>query len=69
MNPISQTDPELWQAICDETRRQETTLELIASENHALLTVFCCCRHAAYAISTRKGIPASDTMAAASSLM
>jgi glycine hydroxymethyltransferase len=34
MNPIAQCDPELWQAISDETRRQETTLELIASENH-----------------------------------
>lgn len=34
MNPIAQTDPALWQAICDEQARQETTLELIASENH-----------------------------------
>jgi glycine hydroxymethyltransferase len=34
MNPIEQSDPSLWQAICDETQRQETTLELIASENH-----------------------------------
>ncbi len=34
MNPIEQADPVLWQAIVDETRRQETTLELIASENH-----------------------------------
>ncbi|MCL2639416.1 MAG: serine hydroxymethyltransferase, partial [Phycisphaerales bacterium] len=34
MNPIAQLDPVLWQAISDETRRQETTLELIASENH-----------------------------------
>jgi glycine hydroxymethyltransferase len=34
MNPIAQSDPELWQAITDETRRQESTLELIASENH-----------------------------------
>ncbi|HVS71772.1 MAG TPA: serine hydroxymethyltransferase [Phycisphaerae bacterium] len=34
MNPIQQADPALWQAIQDETRRQETTLELIASENH-----------------------------------
>jgi glycine hydroxymethyltransferase len=34
MNPIAQSDPQLWKAICDETRRQETTLELIASENH-----------------------------------
>jgi glycine hydroxymethyltransferase len=34
MNPIAQSDPQLWQAIVDETRRQETTLELIASENH-----------------------------------
>ncbi len=34
MNPIQQSDPALWQAISDETRRQESTLELIASENH-----------------------------------
>ena len=34
MNPISQTDPQLWKAICDEAHRQEVTLELIASENH-----------------------------------
>jgi glycine hydroxymethyltransferase len=34
MNPIAQSDPQLWQAISDETKRQETTLELIASENH-----------------------------------
>jgi len=34
MNPIQQSDPALWQAINDETRRQESTLELIASENH-----------------------------------
>ena len=34
MNPIDQQDPELWQAICNEQNRQESTLELIASENH-----------------------------------
>src|SRR4051812_50228459 len=34
MNPIAQSDPALWQALCDESRRQESTLELIASENH-----------------------------------
>jgi glycine hydroxymethyltransferase len=34
MNPIAQSDPQLWQAITYESRRQETTLELIASENH-----------------------------------
>ena len=34
MNPIAKQDPELWQAICDEQGRQESTLELIASENH-----------------------------------
>ena len=34
MNPIANQDPELWQAICDEENRQESTLELIASENH-----------------------------------
>ncbi len=34
MNPIDHQDPELWQAICNEQHRQESTLELIASENH-----------------------------------
>ncbi len=34
MNPIESTDPALWQAISDEQKRQETTLEMIASENH-----------------------------------
>ena len=34
MNPIQSQDPALWQAITDETARQESTLELIASENH-----------------------------------
>lgn len=33
-NPIALSDPALWQAICDEQNRQESTLELIASENH-----------------------------------
>lgn len=39
MNPIAQFDPSLWQAITDETRRQESTLELIASENHVSAAV------------------------------
>jgi glycine hydroxymethyltransferase len=34
MNPIEQNDPVLFKAIVDEQRRQESTLELIASENH-----------------------------------
>ena len=34
MNPIEKNDPALWKAICDEQQRQESTLELIASENH-----------------------------------
>src|SRR5205085_1508800 len=34
MNPIQHADPQLWQALTDESRRQEATLELIASENH-----------------------------------
>lgn len=32
---IAQTDPELWQALIDEDRRQEEHIELIASENYA----------------------------------
>lgn len=34
MNPIEQTDPEVWQAIVNERRRQQTGLEMIASENY-----------------------------------
>src|SRR5215468_9208098 len=34
MNPIEQTDPEVWQAIAAERRRQQTGLEMIASENY-----------------------------------
>ena len=34
MNPIEKNDPVLWKAICDEQQRQDSTLELIASENH-----------------------------------
>jgi len=34
MNPIEAQDPILWKAICDEQNRQNSTLELIASENH-----------------------------------
>ena len=39
MNPIANQDPELWQAIGDEQGRQESTLELIASENHVSAAV------------------------------
>src|SRR5947199_6187521 len=34
MNPIEQADPQVWQAIADERRRQQTGLEMIASENY-----------------------------------
>ncbi len=34
-NPIAAQDPELWRMIADEQARQENTLEMIASENHA----------------------------------
>src|SRR6266404_2794982 len=34
MNPIEQLDPEVWQAIAAERRRQQTGLEMIASENY-----------------------------------
>jgi glycine hydroxymethyltransferase len=33
-NPIPQADPEVWQAIAGERRRQQTGLEMIASENY-----------------------------------
>src|SRR5438309_4641502 len=34
MNPIERQDPEVWQAIAAERRRQQDGLELIASENY-----------------------------------
>src|SRR5580704_277023 len=34
MNPIEQADPDVWQAIQNERRRQQTGLEMIASENY-----------------------------------
>jgi len=34
MNPIEQQDPEVWQAIQGERRRQQDGLEMIASENY-----------------------------------
>jgi glycine hydroxymethyltransferase len=34
MNPIEQDDPEVWQAISAERRRQQEGLEMIASENY-----------------------------------
>ena len=33
-NPIERVDPEVWQAIAGERRRQQTGLEMIASENY-----------------------------------
>ncbi len=38
-NPIAATDPEIWQLIDAESRRQATTLEMIASENHVSASV------------------------------
>jgi glycine hydroxymethyltransferase len=35
MNPVEQQDPEIWQAIEGERRRQQDGLEMIASENYA----------------------------------
>ena len=34
MNPLQQSDPAVWQAIQDESRRQQDGLEMIASENY-----------------------------------
>src|SRR6202163_4594752 len=36
---LSQADPELWKAISGENARQETHIELIASENYASMAV------------------------------
>jgi glycine hydroxymethyltransferase len=34
MDPVKQADPQVWQAIADERRRQQQGLEMIASENY-----------------------------------
>ena len=34
LNPIAEQDPEVWKIMQAEQQRQQTTLELIASENH-----------------------------------
>ena len=34
MNPIESVDPEIWAAIQHERKRQQTGLEMIASENY-----------------------------------
>src|ERR1700748_2645948 len=39
MNPIEQADPDVWAAIADEERRQQTGLEMIASENYTSAAV------------------------------
>ncbi len=39
MNPIEKFDPEVWQAIAAERRRQQTGLEMIASENYTSAAV------------------------------
>ncbi len=39
MNPVVDHDPELWQAIAGEQRRQQEGLELIASENYTSAAV------------------------------
>jgi glycine hydroxymethyltransferase len=39
MNPVEQTDPEIWQAVAAERRRQQTGLEMIASENYTSAAV------------------------------
>src|SRR5947207_9887783 len=39
MNTLQQSDPEVWQAIQDERRRQQTGLEMIASENYTSAAV------------------------------
>src|ERR1051325_11558816 len=39
MNPLLNHDPEVWQAIAGEQRREQEGLELIASENYASAAV------------------------------
>jgi glycine hydroxymethyltransferase len=42
LKPVSEVDPEIAQVIADETNRQETTLEMIASENFVPQAVLDC---------------------------
>jgi glycine hydroxymethyltransferase len=42
VNPIEKVDPDVWQAIAAERRRQQTGLEMIASENYTSPAVLAC---------------------------
>src|ERR1700726_3483740 len=42
MDILQRTDPEVWQAIAGERRRQQTGLEMIASENYTSPAVLAC---------------------------
>jgi glycine hydroxymethyltransferase len=42
MNPIEKVDPQVWQPIAAERRRQQIGLEMIASENYASPAVLAC---------------------------
>src|SRR5579862_7882549 len=39
MNPLQAADPEIWEAIANEARRQQDGLEMIASENYTSAAV------------------------------
>ena len=39
LTDLQDADPQIWAAIADEQRRQESTLEMIASENFAPISV------------------------------
>ena len=39
---LKKADPEIYQAIINETKRQNESIELIASENFTDLAVFVC---------------------------
>ena len=65
---IEDFDPELWEAIQNESRRQEEHIELIASENYASPRVL----EAQGTVLTNKyaeGYPGKDTTEAANLLM
>ncbi len=63
--PVSEVDPEIAQVLEDEVRRQEATLEMIASENFVPQSILDC-QGSVLTNKTRRATRASATTAAAS---
>ena len=65
LKPVAEVDPEIAQVLEDETARQESTLEMIASENFVPQAVLDC-QGSVLTNKYAEGSPAGATTAAAS---